>query len=251
MPIAGRSGETVTISVIIPAKNEAKNLVHVLPDIPSWVDEVLLVDGQSTDKTVAVAQRLLPSIRIVRQNGVGKGNALRTGFSAATSDIIVMLDADGSTSPAEIPAFVEALLAGADFVKGSRFKRGGGTADMSILRRLGNWGFTTLVKLFFGGAYTDLCYGYNAFWRRTLPHLELDGDGFEIETIMNVRALRVGLRVVEVPSFEAKRVHGESNLRTFPDGWRVLNAIGREALYGWNAGVGFARKPHRQGLSSE
>ena len=138
-----------------------------------------------------------------------------------------MIDADGSTQPSEIPAFVEALVDGADFVKGSRFAAGGGTSDMSHLRRFGNWGFTTLVKVLFGGTFTDLCYGYNAFWRRVLPQLELDGDGFEIETIMNVRALRAGLNVVEVPSFEAERIHGESNLRTFPDGWRVLKAIGR------------------------
>jgi glycosyltransferase involved in cell wall biosynthesis len=175
----------------------------------------------------------MPSIKVVRQEGRGKGDALRAGFDAATSDIIVMIDADGSTQPSEIPAFVEALVDGADFVKGSRFAAGGGTSDMSHLRRFGNWGFTTLVKVLFGGTFTDLCYGYNAFWRRVLPQLELDGDGFEIETIMNVRALRAGLNVVEVPSFEAERIHGESNLRTFPDGWRVLKAIGREAVDGW------------------
>jgi glycosyltransferase involved in cell wall biosynthesis len=224
-----------TVSVIVPAKNEARNLEHVLPRIPEWVDEVILVDGHSTDKTIAVARYLLPSIRVVNQKGRGKGDALRAGFSAATGDIIVMIDADGSTDPEEIPAFVDALIAGADFVKGSRFTEGGGTADMSTLRRVGNWGFTTLVKMLFGGDYTDLCYGYNAFWRRTLPVLDLDGDGFEIETIMNVRALRAGLDVVEVPSFEAERIHGESNLRTFPDGWRVLKAIGREAVAGWSS----------------
>ncbi len=224
-----------TVSVIVPAKNEAKNLEHVLPRIPSWVDEVILVDGHSTDSTIAVARHLMPSIKVINQRGKGKGDALRAGFAAATRDIIVMLDADGSTDPAEIPLFVDALIAGADFVKGSRFTTGGGTSDMSHLRRLGNWGFTTLVKVLFGGNYTDLCYGYNAFWRRTLPQLALDGDGFEIETIMNVRALRAGLQVVEVPSFEAERIHGESNLRTFPDGWRVLKAIGREAAAGWAA----------------
>ncbi len=153
---------------------------------------------------------------------------MRTGFTSASGDIIVMLDADGSTDPAEISAFVGPLLAGADFVKGSRFLQGGGTADMSFHRRLGNWGFVQIVHLFFGGNYSDLCYGYNAFWARVLPRLALDGNGFEIETEMNVRALHSGLKVVEVPSFEARRIHGVSGLRTFPDGWRVLKAIGRE-----------------------
>jgi glycosyltransferase involved in cell wall biosynthesis len=215
------------VSVVIPAKNEAKNLPHVLPRIPEWIDEVLLVDGNSTDGTRDVARRLLPAIRIVPQEGRGKGAALRSGFAAATGDIIVMLDADGSTDPAEIPAYVGPLLAGADFAKGSRFAQGGGTSDMSTVRRLGNWAFVKMVQACFGGRFTDLCYGYNAFWARVLPDLALDGDGFEIETIMNVRALQ-RLKVVEVPSFEADRVHGVSNLRTFPDGWRVVKAIGRE-----------------------
>jgi len=219
-----------TVSVIIPALNEAENLPHVLPRIPSWVHEVMLVDGHSTDDTVAVARSLRPNVRIIRQEGRGKGAALRSGFAAATGDIIVMLDADGSTDPAEIPIFVGALLAGADFVKGSRFLQGGGTSDMPLHRKLGNWGFAMGVRMLFGGIYSDLCYGYNAFWRRVLPYMELYGDGFEIETIMNVQALRSGLKVVEVPSFEAERVHGVGRLRTIPDGWRVLKTIVRERL---------------------
>jgi hypothetical protein len=140
-----------------------------------------------------------------------------------------------STDPAEIPAFVGALLAGADFAKGSRFLQGGGTSDMPFYRKLGNRGFVLAVQLLFGGNYSDLCYGYNAFWSRVLPQLNLDGDGFEIETIMNVRALRAGLRVAEVPSFEANRVYGTSNLRTIPDGWRVLKSIFRER-FKWHGG---------------
>ncbi len=217
-----------TVSVVIPAMNEAKNLPHVLPRIPKWVDEVILVDGRSTDDTVEVARRLLPRVRIVHQKGRGKGEALRAGFNTARGEIIVMLDADGSTDPAEIPLFVATLRAGADFAKGSRFVQGGDTADMPLYRNLGNWAFVLFVRFLFGGRYSDLCYGYNAFWARLLPHLHLDGDGFEIETMMNVRALYGGFRIAEVPSVEAIRIHGVSNLRTFPDGWRVLMTILKE-----------------------
>lgn len=221
-------GGGVRVSVVIPALNEAKNLPYVLPRIPPWVHEVLLVPGHSTDDTVKVARQLHPDIRVVDQQGRGKGAALRSGFAAATGDIIVMLDADGSMDPSEITAFVQALRSGADFAKGSRFLKGGGTVDMEFYRKLGNWGLLLAVRLLFGGRYTDLCYGYNAFWTRVLPQLHLDGDGFEIETMMNVRALRAGLSIVEVPSFEAQRVHGVSNLRTIPDGWRVLKTILKE-----------------------
>lgn len=216
------------ISLVIPTLNEAENLPYVLPFIPEMVDEVLLVDGHSTDDTIEVARKLFPDIRVVMQEGRGKGSALRTGFKAATGDIIVMLDADGSTDPREIPVYVGALLSGADFVKGSRFMQGGGTADMPIHRRLGNWGFVTLVRILFGGHYSDLCYGYSAFWSDVVPLLELDGSGFEIETMMNIRALCNNLKVAEVPSFEAPRVFGTGRLRTIPDGWRVLKTIFKE-----------------------
>jgi glycosyltransferase involved in cell wall biosynthesis len=217
-----------TISVVVPALNEQENLPHVLPRIPVFVDEVILVDGASTDDTIAVARRLLPSIRVVQQRGSGKGAALRTAFAAATGDIIVTIDADGSTDPAEIPYFVHALLAGADVAKGSRFLHGGGTSDMPLHRRMGNGMFVQLVRRLYGGRYTDLCYGYNAFWRRCLDILDLDGDGFEIETMLNIRVLRAGLRIVEVPSFESRRMVGVGRLRTIPDGWRVLKTILQE-----------------------
>ena len=245
--VGGAHPRSLRISVVIPALNEAANLAHVLPRIPTWVYEVLLVDGHSTDGTVETGRRLLPDIRVVSQQGTGKGAALRTGFAAARGDIIVMLDADGSADPSEIPAFVGALVAGADFAKGSRFLQGGGTADMPYYRRLGNWALLMAVRLLFGGSFSDLCYGYNAFWTRVLPDLNLDGDGFEIETMMNIRALRAKLKIAEVASFEAERVNGTSHLRAIPDGWRVLKTIVRE--WGGSDG-GVSAAASRAGVTS-
>ena len=219
-----------SISVIIPTYNEAKNLPHVLPLIPEWVYEIILVDGLSTDDTVAVAKELRPDIRVVMERRRGKGLALIAGCMAAKGEIIVTIDADGSNDPVEISRFVGALMSGADFAKGSRFLQGGGTSDMPYYRKVGNWGFVKTVQLLFGGQYSDLCYGYNAFWARVLPKLNLDSPGFEIETTMNVRALMAGLKIVEVPSFEDKRIYGEGQLRAFPDGWRVLKTIFGEWL---------------------
>ncbi|HVU09924.1 MAG TPA: glycosyltransferase family 2 protein [Phototrophicaceae bacterium] len=216
------------VSVVIPTLNEAKNLRYVLPYIPDWVYEIIIIDGHSTDDTIKVAHELCSKVVVVKTEKRGKGVALRAGFAAATGDVIIMLDADGSMSPLEIPLYVGALLCGMDYVKGSRFIQGGGTADMTAIRKLGNWVLTTVVCLLFGGGYSDLCYGYNAFWKRTLDALELDGEGFEIETLMNVRALRAGLKIAEVPSFESYRIYGDSNLSAIRDGWRILLTILRE-----------------------
>jgi glycosyltransferase involved in cell wall biosynthesis len=228
---------------VIPALNEAKNLELVLPALPDSLFEVVLVDGASTDGTIEVAKRLRPDVRAIRQSRTGKGNALACGFAACRGDIIVMLDADGSADPGEIARFVHVLLNGADFAKGSRFIKGGGSADLTRFRRLGNRFLMLLVNALCGTSYSDLCYGYNAFWAdRCLGVLGLDwfspatlgndgrlwGDGFEIETLINIRVSAAGLRIAEVPSYEHRRLHGVSNLNAVRDGLRVLRTIFRE-----------------------
>jgi glycosyltransferase involved in cell wall biosynthesis len=227
---AGRRGNfsSVRVSVVIPALNEALNLRHVLANMPDSVFEVILVPGHSTDDTEQVGQLMRGDLRLIDQNASGKGNALACGFAAAQGDIIVTLDADGSANPQEIPAFVGALLAGADFAKGTRFTQGGGSHDISLLRQFGNRALTVLANVMYRTHYSDLCYGYNAFWRHCLPQLNVDSDGFEVETLLNLRAAKSGMRVVEVASFELARIHGRSNLRTFGDGCRVLHTIVRE-----------------------
>lgn len=203
-------------------------MLHVLPRIPDWVYEVIVVDGLSKDATVRVARETRPGVRVVFVDTPGKGAAMRAGFEAARGDIVVCIDADGSTDPSEIPAFVGHLVAGADVAVGTRFAAGGGSADMEWYRRMGNWGLTRIVRFVFGARYSDLCYGYVAFWREVLPLLDGDFTGFEVETVLHIRAVRSGLRVAEVPSFEEQRIWGSSNLRTIRDGFRVLGAIARE-----------------------
>jgi hypothetical protein len=153
-----------------------------------------------------------------------------------------MFDADGSADASEIPRFVEALVEGADFAKGSRFRPGGGSTDITPIRRLGNRCLHTWMNVSFRTRYTDLCYGYNAFWADLIPLLDLPdhelvcppgttmlwGDGFEIETLINCRVASAGLMITEVPSNELPRLHGETNLRTFADGFRVLRTLRTE-----------------------
>ena len=216
------------ITLLILALNEAENLPHMLPRIPSIVDELLLVDGHSTDGTVAIAKTLRPDLRIVYQEGKGKGDAIRCGVKCATGDFIVTIDADGSMDPEEIPRFVEVLRNGCDFAKGSRFLPGAHTRDMPLHRVLGNKFFVWLVNVMFSSRYTDLCYGYNAFRRDAIKNVRIVSDGFEIETELNIKAMKVGLRVTEVASCEAARMYGEGNLKSFPDGLRIIKTIFRE-----------------------
>jgi hypothetical protein len=141
-----------------------------------------------------------------------------------------MIDADGSTDAAEIPRFVAALCNGADFVKGSRFAQGGGSTDITPMRRAGNLALNALVNTLYGTSYTDLCYGYNAFWARCLPYMRVDCAGFEVETLINIRIAKAGLTIHEVPSRERDRIHGTSNLHPVRDGTRVLRTIARERI---------------------
>jgi glycosyltransferase involved in cell wall biosynthesis len=233
------------VSVVVPTRNEARNLEVVLPAIAAVrpaVHEIIVVDGNSVDGSIETAQRVLPWVKVITQTRKGKGNAMACGFAAATGDVIVMFDADGSADPAEIPSFVRALVAGADFAKGSRFVRGGGSDDITLLRKSGNAGLNGMANALFGTSYTDLCYGYNAFWTDLLPLLDLPdislpapsqggmlwGDGFEIETVLNCRVAAAGMKITEVPSMERERIFGQTNLRTFADGTRVLRTLAAE-----------------------
>lgn len=234
---ANRTSEP-TVSVIVPTRNEAANLELVLPRIPD-VHEVIMVDGHSTDGSAETALAVRPSVRVLQQSRTGKGNAMACGFAAATGQVLVMFDADGSADPEEIPLFVETLTRGYDYAKGTRYSGGGGSEDLTFLRSLGNLFLNSVSNLLFATRHTDLCYGYNAFWRDLLPLLDLPaveavdhswGDGFEIEAVIACRMAMNGVLTAEVPSVELNRIHGESKLNPVTDGLRILRTITAERL---------------------
>ena len=218
------------VTIVIPTLNEEANLPFVLPRIPKTVREILIVDGHSTDNTVLVAPKLHPKVRVLKQTGRGKGDALRCGFAHASGDIIVTLDADGSMRPEELPRFLAPLCDGFDFVKGTRFKGDGGSSDMGKTRMFGNLFFVATVNFLHGTNYSDMAYGYAAFRKRCIDSIKLESDGFAIETEINIKLKKSGARIIEIPSFEDARKHGTSNLHSLSDGFRILFTIFKERL---------------------
>lgn len=220
------------VKVIIPARNEANtigDIIHKLKCI--GVREIVVVDGHSSDDTQKISRSL--GAKVIRQNGFGKGDALRQAFwDCLDSDIIIIMDADGSMDPKEIPLFIEAIKSGADVVKGSRFLPKGKSEDMTAFRWIGNKLLTGITNILFLTKYTDLCYGYMAFKKDALGKLNpcLKGQNFEIETEICVKAKTMGLKVVEVPSFESLRLYGASNLSALKDGVHILRTIFSESF---------------------
>ncbi len=241
-PRAERRPSKPRVSVVVPAKNEAPNIREILPFLKKY-HEVIVVVSEDDHESANAARTALPPAKVLHQTRKGKGNALACGFAEVTGDAIVMFDIDGSADPNEIPLFVKALTDGADLAKGSRFCRGGGSEDITILRKAGNTGLNLLAGVLTRTRFSDLCYGYNAFWADQLYMLDLPdtdvddapdmmrGDGFEIEALIIGRFALSGATIIEVPSFEHDRYHGKTNLNTFRDGVRVLWTILQDRRY--------------------
>ncbi len=209
------------VSVVICALNEEKNLSHVLPQIPSWVDEVILMDGHSTDNTVRIAKELLPSIRVLYQPNRGKGEALKYGVAASKGDIIVTLDADGTYPSEEMSRFVKAIMQGYDFAKGTRFI-GKAPDCMPHNRQIGNKILAMTSNLLFNTNYTDICSGYYAFRKELFNEIYLSSNGFELEQELFVKVAKIKYKITEVPHSYRQRMYGASKTRDVRQGIKDL-----------------------------
>jgi glycosyltransferase involved in cell wall biosynthesis len=213
------------VSVVIPTLNEEDNIKRVFETLPKSVDEVVVVDGHSKDRTVQIAKKYGP---LILYDNRGKGSAIRKGVAAAKGDIIIMMDADCSNIPAEIELLIAGIKAGYDICMGSRFIQGGGTEDMPWYRMFGNKFFVLMVNILWGMEYSDLCYGYRSLRKGVMENLNLEENGFGIETEISIKAAKKRLKVLEVPSYEKIRAGGEAKLRTFRGGLSVLGRIIKE-----------------------
>ena len=215
------------VSIVIPTLNEEKNIEILLNEIEKkdFVDEIIIVDGYSKDKTVEVTEK--HGCKILYDDK-GKGSALRKGLKEAKNDIVISMDADNSMLSDELYLLIAGIQAGYDVCMGSRFIQGGGTEDMSLLRKFGNKFFVSLVNIFWKTNYSDLCYGYRSFKKSSIDKIGLKSDDFGIETEISIKSAKLGLKVLEVPSFEKTRTYGDGKLRTFSDGITILKTITNE-----------------------
>jgi len=210
-----------SVAVVICSLNEEKNLVQVLPKIPRWVDEIILIDGHSTDHTIEVAKQLCPSIKVFIQMGKGKGKALKYGVSLSKSEIVVTLDADGTYPASEMEGFVQAIHEGYDFAKGTRFARKSPDC-MTSNRKFGNRVLALTSNILFHTRYTDICSGYYAFRKVVFQKVKLTSDGFEMEQELFVKIRKMHLKVLEVPHSYTDRLYGKSKTQDFRQGFKDL-----------------------------
>jgi len=231
------------VTVVIPTKNELENLKRLLPTIPDFVDEVLVIDGYSIDGTSEFANDSRYVTKVLMQKAPGKGSALCLGVQMASFKNIICIDADGSMSTLEFPKLLDPMIdSNIDVIKGSRYLPGAGSEDLSLFRSLGNRGLLLIAKLLYKCKWTELAYGYFGLTQDAVKKLDLFefeskvpsrwifknlayGQGFEIEAVIFCRALRRNLSIKEFASMETNRWNGTSNLKAIPDGFRVLFAI--------------------------
>lgn len=211
-------------SIIIPTRNEEGTIAEIVAGCLPHGDEVLVVDGSSRDRTASIAREA--GARVMEDNGRGKGAALRLAFREASGDIAVTIDADGSHSPADIPALVRPILEGkADLVVGSRMA--GGSDELhgdlpKFVRLIGSEIITLAINYRFGVRLTDTQNGLRAVRREAVLSAGLAEDIFTIEQEMIMKMLKRGFRVAEVPAHEYARRHGFSNINVATMGWRYV-----------------------------
>ena len=224
------------VTLVVLTLNEIHGVGQVFPKLPVHaVDEVFVVDGGSTDGTVEFFETR--GVRVIRQTRRGRGEAFRLAVHHARHDRLIFYSPDGNEDPMDILRLIEGLDRGYDMVIASRFMRGARSEDddkfLFASRRWGNLSFTWLANVLFGGPapITDTINGYRAVTREAFHRLKPDADGYAIEFQMSIRALRLGLKVLEIPTQEGHRIgKGVSKLNAFPVGIQFLRLMLRERM---------------------
>ncbi|MBI3007943.1 MAG: glycosyltransferase [Candidatus Omnitrophica bacterium] len=227
------------VSVIVPSLNEAGAIEEILRGISREnVDEILVIDGNSTDGTIEIVKGM--GYRLLMQSRKGLGNAIQEGIKNTNGEIIIIVDADGSHETRDIPKLVEKIKEGYDLVVGSRYISGPGlrglfwcnrqssSYDDTFIRELGNRIFTYLCRKIYHLEVHDILMGFKAFRREIFKKINLAESGQQFDAEIIIKAQKAGFKIGEVPTTEHKRTYGKSKLSVPYHGFKVLWVVIRE-----------------------
>lgn len=215
------------VTLLAPTLNEIEAVRIVLPKIrKEWVDEILVIDGGSTDGTIEFCKKM--GYIVYSQVGRGYGVGMREGALRAKGELVIEFPPDGNSMPEKIPEIVSKLKEGYDFVIASRYKSGAKSYDDDFLTSKGNWAFTKLVNLFFGADYTDALIGFRGYRKAIFPGLNMDAVGLSWSIQMPIKFAKRKLRVAEIPADEPKRIGGIRKMKPFKTGWEIFRVLARE-----------------------
>lgn len=222
----------LTSTLLLPMLNEIEAAQVIVPQIrKDWVDEIIVIDGGSTDGTVEYVKS--QGLRVHTQSARGYGEGMLQGLKLASGDIVVEFTPDGNALPDDIPRIIAKMQEGYDLVVGSRYLGSTKSDDDDWLTARGNWLFTAIVNLLFRAHYTDVLVGFRAFRRDKALNLKLDTPGLSWPCQSSIRFARAGLKVTEIPAREPARIGGVRKMRPFKTGLEICRLIVRDFLTFW------------------
>jgi len=245
------STQRQSVTLLIPTLNEIDGMREIMPRIdPAWIDQILILDGGSTDGTIEYARERGYQVHVQREPGIRFG--YREVLPLIQGDVILTFSPDGNSIPEVIPTLVEKMNEGYDMTIASRYLAGAKSHDDSLLTGFGNWLFNRLINSFYGASYTDCMVIYRA-WRKALfTELDLDKDEshsmekwfgtiISIEPLLSIRAAKCKLKIAEIPADEPPRIGGVAKLQAFRWGGSYLCQVIRELWHWRGKGPGRAQ----------
>lgn len=219
----------MSVTLIAATLNELEAAKVVLPRIDrSWVDEIIVVDGGSTDGTVEFCTS--QGYIVFRQKEPGYGSAMKEAAERAKGEFIIEFPPDGNSLPEKVPDVIKKLNEGYDFVIASRYAPGARSDDDDIVTAIGNWGFTFVTNLLFWSSYTDVLVGFRGYRKSAYEKLDMTATGLDWSIQMPIQFRKKRMRVADVPAIEPKRIGGVRKMRPFRTGVRILKTLIKERL---------------------